>query len=221
MATRKDVITQIADNLLARSGRLRVGIDGVDTAGKTTRADELAQAISAAGRPALRATIDGFHQPREFRYRRGPDSPEGYFADSFDLPALRRVLLDPLGPGGDRREQTRLFDHRADAQVAAPVISAPPDCILLFDGVFLQQPALKGCFEVIIFVQVSFETMLARAVQRDADALGGEDAARARYLARYIPAQQRYLADFQPQRHADIIVKNDDPDRPGIVFNRS
>jgi uridine kinase len=200
---------------------VRVAIDGVDTAGKTTLADELAQAASAAGRPALRATIDGFHHPRETRYRRGPDSPEGYFADSFDLEALRRVLLDPLSPGGDGRVQTRLFDHRADKQTISPVIVAPPDCILLFDGVFLQQPALKGCFDVIIFVQVSFETMLARAVQRDSAALGGEEAARARYRTRYIPAQQRYLADFQPQRHADIIVKNDDPDRPGIVFNRS
>jgi len=63
---------------------LRVGIDGVDGAGKTTFADELAAALAPFGRPVIRAGVDGFHHPRAVRYRRGRESPEGFFRDSYD-----------------------------------------------------------------------------------------------------------------------------------------
>ncbi len=89
---------------------LRVAIDGIDAAGKTTLADELAPLIEAQGRPVIRASIDGFHHPRSVRYRRGPDAPEGYYEDSFDYTALRAMLLDPLGPQGNRRYRRAVFD---------------------------------------------------------------------------------------------------------------
>ena len=56
-----------------------VGIDGVDGAGKTTLADDLAQRLALEGRQLIRASIDDFHRPRELRYRRGRDSPEGFY----------------------------------------------------------------------------------------------------------------------------------------------
>lgn len=78
----------------------RVAVDGPDAAGKTTLADELEIALADAGRDAIRASVDGFHRSRVERYRLGPDSPEGYYEDSFDYRALRASLLDPLGPSG-------------------------------------------------------------------------------------------------------------------------
>lgn len=74
----------------------RVAIDGVDGSGKTTLADELVEPVRRAGRAVIRASVDGFHNSRAVRYMRGPDSPEGYFLDSFDYAALKRELLDPL-----------------------------------------------------------------------------------------------------------------------------
>ena len=67
---------------------VRVAIDGVDAAGKTMFAEELADAVLRLGRPVIRASIDGFHNPRAIRRRRGSPSPEGYFEDSFNYPAL-------------------------------------------------------------------------------------------------------------------------------------
>src|SRR5688572_32570063 len=96
---------------------MRVAIDGVDGAGKTTLADELVEPLRRAGREVIRASIDGFHYPREVRYARGPDSPEGYFLDSFDYDAVRRELLDSLGPTGDRKFRTAVFDYRTDRTV--------------------------------------------------------------------------------------------------------
>src|SRR5262249_19722962 len=89
---------------------VRIAIDGVDGVGKTTLADELVDAVSAYNRSVIRASIDGFHNPRSDRYRLGRNSPEGYFRDSFNHSALISLLLAPLGPGGTRRYRRAVFD---------------------------------------------------------------------------------------------------------------
>jgi len=103
----------------------RVAIDGVDGAGKTTLADELVDPIRRAGREVIRGSVDGFHNPQAVRYTRGSDSPDGYFLDSFDYAALRRELLEPLGPTGQRSFRTAVFDYRSDRAVETPLRSEP------------------------------------------------------------------------------------------------
>jgi uridine kinase len=79
---RTAVLERVAAAVLALPavGTVRVGIDGVDGAGKTTFADELREALTPSGRPVIRATVDGFHNPKTVRYRRGRSSPEGSIA---------------------------------------------------------------------------------------------------------------------------------------------
>lgn len=219
--TAEQAVLRLATYLLDLScpHPLRAAIDGVDAAGKTTLAGALAARMKTSGRQIIRASIDGFHRPRAERYRRGPDSPEGYYADSFDLPALRRLLLDPLGRPAESIVYTKIFDHRSDSPDPAHPVTAGQNSILLFDGVFLQRPELRGCWDCVIFVQVSFDTVLERAGRRDAASMGGALAVRERYLRRYIPAQQRYLDECRPAERADIIVRNDDPLCPEILFH--
>ena len=81
----------------------RVAVDGPPAAGKTTLADELAAALRARGRYVIRATVDDFLFPRARRYRRGEFSAQGCYVDTHDHGTLKRVLLDPLGPGGERQ----------------------------------------------------------------------------------------------------------------------
>ena len=195
---------------------LRVAIDGPDGAGKTTLADELAELL-AGKRPAIRAGIDGFHNPRELRYRRGPDSPEGYFLDSFDYEALRAILLDPLGPGGTRRYRRALFDYRADEKVAAPEEEASDDSILLFDGVFLLRPELRAFWDFSIFVQAGFDETLRRAEERDRELMGGADAVRERYRKRYIQGQELYFSSCATQEVADVVIDNADVSQPRLA----
>jgi uridine kinase len=64
----------------------RVGIDGPDAAGKTT----LARAVAAAaGVPHVAA--DDFLAPPAVRH--ADESAAGYYANAFDLPALRAAVL--------------------------------------------------------------------------------------------------------------------------------
>src|SRR5579859_7005639 len=114
--TREAVLSQLADTLvsLQRSHPLRVAIDGIDASGKSTLADQLVPVIEQRGRPVIRASIDGFHRPRNQRYQQGPDSPAGYYEDSFDYAALQSSLLHPLGPRGSRHFRRAIFDVRND-----------------------------------------------------------------------------------------------------------
>ncbi|WP_432489161.1 nucleoside/nucleotide kinase family protein [Kineococcus sp. SYSU DK018] len=77
---------------------VRVGVDGVDGAGKSCFAAELTTALRQRGRVVVHASIDGFHQPRALRHARGASDPEGFYRDSYDLAALQAELLEPLAP---------------------------------------------------------------------------------------------------------------------------
>ena len=44
-------------------------------------ADELIEPLRARGRSVIRASIDGFHNPREIRHQQGRDCPKGYYED--------------------------------------------------------------------------------------------------------------------------------------------
>jgi len=149
-----------------------VAIDGPDAAGKTTLADELAGLLERGGNAVIRASIDGFHRPRASRHRRGEYSPDGYFQDSFDYEALRRHLLAPLGPNGDRRYRPRVFDFRSDAAVPDEWSVASGNAILLFDGVFLLRTELNDVWDFRVVVAVEFEEMLRRALVRYVTLLG-------------------------------------------------
>src|SRR3954454_14940047 len=108
---------QVLDRLAEAVGSVtvayptRVAVDGRPASGKTTLADELAVVLRAQGRQVVRATIDDFLHPRADRYRRGKYSAEACSRDSFDFDAIHRLLLDPLGPGGDRRCRPGLRDR--------------------------------------------------------------------------------------------------------------
>lgn len=192
----------------------RVAVDGVPAAGKTTLADELAVVLRARGRDVIRAEIEGFLLPRSVRYRRGEDSPEGCYHDSFDFDAMHRVLLDPLGPGGDRRFQPAVYDKRTDGALPASLARASDHAVLLFDGVFLLRPELVDRWDLTIFVSAAFEAALTRARRRDEAAYGSAAAVERRYRSRYIPSQQFYFDTSRPTERADIVVHNDAPQQP-------
>jgi uridine kinase len=216
---RRHVLQRLADLVASvrRPHPVRVAIDGPDAAGKTTLADELSPFLEQRGTPVIRASIDDFHRPRVERYRRGRESPEGYYHDSFDHDALCAELLRPLGPGGSRRYRTAAFDLERDAPRASEVHAASDDAVLLFDGVFLLRPELDDCWDVRIYVDVGFGEILRRAATRDEQRFGSREEVRRRYERRYLRAQLLYLRAVDPRRRADVVVENDVPTTPRLL----
>jgi uridine kinase len=195
---------------------LRVAIDGVDTAGKTTLADELGEVLTRERLPTVRASLDGFHLPRSKRYARGPESPEGFYFDSFDYGALDELLLGPLGPGGSRTVRTAVFDSELNAPVHEPPLEVDARAILIFDGIFLLRPELVHEWDVSVFLRIEFEEVVRRGRARDGALLRSADQAEARYRRRYIPGQRMYLAEAEPELRADVLIDNSDPVCPII-----
>ncbi|EFC83244.1 uridine kinase [Parafrankia sp. EUN1f] len=216
---RDRVVSSLADLLLGTCPDrvLRVAIDGPDAAGKTTLADELAGILTDRGRPVIRASVDGFHQPQTTRRRRGSLSPQGYFLDAFDYTALRRHLLDPLSPAGDRRYRTAAFDHLHDSPLDSPAREAPSDAVLIVDGVFLLRDQLRSCWDLTVFLQISPAESLRRALQRDVALFGSPATVRERYEARYLPGQQLYQASAAPREHAHGLIDHELPEAPHVL----
>lgn len=182
---------------------MRVAIDGRTACGKTTLADELSEILVADGREVIRTSIDGFHKPKAERYARGRHSPEGYYYDARDLLAINALLLEPLGPGGNREYRTASFDLLNDEPIEAEAKMASPDAILIVDGTFLQRPELSGNWDLVIFVDATEAVSEQRGVGRDARLLGGRDAARQLYATRYQPAYSLYERICAPSINAD------------------
>ena len=192
---------------------IRVAIDGPPASGKTTLADEVAGLLRGWGRNVIRATVDDFIFPRERRYRRGEFSAEGCYFDAHDIETLKRVLLDPLGPGGDRRFQHKSYDHTADVALSPPVTTAHADAVLIFDGVFLMRPELVDRWDLRILVSTELEKTVCRALIRDGPGSSAADVER-RWRERYIPSQRLYFGLTRPATHADFVLHNDEPERP-------
>ena len=195
-----------------------VGIDGVDASGKTTLAEDLVNELKGSGRPVIRASIDGFHNPKSIRYTKGEASPEGYYFDSFNHKAMTEVLLDPLS-SGKLQYKTAVFDYRTDSEVVLPVQTATKDSILIMEGIFLFRPELVNYWDIRIFVDVDFKITVKRAVKRatEIEYIGAEQEILDKYEKRYIPGQQLYFEQAQPKEKADIIINNSDFENPEIT----
>jgi uridine kinase len=210
---RQQVLDRVVDHLLAAhpgDRPLRVGVDGITAAGKTTWAAELAAALATRGRPAVPLSLDGFHHPRTRRYQQGRTSPAGYYADAYDVGALRQLVLGPLGPDGSRRIRTRVHDLATDAPVEDEATTVPPDAVVLVDGTFLQRPELDGGWDQVVYVDTDPAVARARARQRDAALFGSPEAVEEMYLTRYHPACALYVAECDPVRRATVVIGNDD-----------
>jgi len=192
---------------------VRVGIDGVDGAGKTCFADELAAALRRRGRPVVRVSVDDFHQVQAVRHRRGRQSPSGFWLDSFDYPRLWAEVLTPLGPGGDRRYRPAGHDLTTDRVLAPAPVQAPPGAVLVLDGIFLHRDELAGAWELSVFLDVGFDETARRMAHRDGTKPDPEHPS----MARYVLAQHRYLAGCRPRERADIVLDNTVLARPVLV----
>ncbi len=216
--TRDAVLTEVAHRLCAREvgHPLRVGVDGVCAAGKTTFAGELAQHIRGLGRSVVHLDSDGFHHVRSIRSRQGAESARGYYEDAYDFDALREHVLVPLATDRSGRYASRVHDLASD-EVDVEWATAPTDAILLFAATFLQRDHLREHWDEVIYLDADFSRAQSRGIARDADALGGVARAEAAYETRYMAACRIYCAEQDPRRRASIVIDHDDPMHPSIV----
>lgn len=186
------------------------GVDGVDGAGKTSLADELEQALTAAGRMTIRATVDDFQHCEAHRYRRGRLAWEGFWLDAFDLEQLRSELLEPLQRGGSGRYR-RAPDLATDRSLDLSYALVPPGAVLLLDGVFLHRDELVDCWDLSVFLEVPLNTSVERMAAGD-----GSDPDSPR-MRPYVQAQRHYLQTDRPRACATIVIVDTELEGPVLM----
>jgi len=208
-----DAVAVVAGLVPEGPDYVRVGVDGVDGAGKTTFADALARRLRDEGRPVVRVSIDDFHQVRAVRRARGDASPEGFWLDSFDYDRFRHDVLEGLAPGGTGRYSARAHDLATDELLAPAWQWAEPSSVLVVDGIFLQRNELHGSWQLAVFLDVGFEESCRRMAGRD----GSDPDPTHPSVRRYVEGQRLYLAACDPVRRADVVIDSSTPWSPVVV----
>ena len=203
----------IASRVLAAvpsQGRASVAIDGVGASGKTTFARALAEAVTT--RPVILLHTDDFFNAAAIRHARGRNSPEGFWRDAFNTPALR-TTLDHLRADGDGRYRVASID-RQTGEDREEVELAPPDALVLVEGVFLHRAELADYWDCSIWLDVEPAEAARRMIARDG--LAPDDPR----LARYAGAQRLYDEAARPRERATLVVDMTTPSRPRLLDSR-
>lgn len=182
---------------------VRLGIDGPIERDAAELADAVAAMLADAAIPVARVSVGDFLRSRSIRFEPGRDDPDAFYDLWYDVPALRREVLDPLAPDGRGSWLPRLRDRETDRSARAQVRTASVGTVAVVDGRFLLRDDVRPGFDLLVHLSVS---PAARARRLPADE-----------VARVLPAWERYLAECAPAEHADLVAKFDHPDRPAVL----
>ena len=219
---REETVARVASELVSRRDRqahpLRVGIDGRSTAGKTHLAHELVAELETRHVTALRVGIDEFHRKgHKGRSERGDWTPESRLAEGLDYESFRACVLQPLGPGGSRRIRPRKLDSFHDEYWPEEWLEVAEGAIVVCDAGHGFVPQLRDLWDYRIWLEISAETMVARATSRDIAWAGSREQVRQRYEAFWVPMDAYYQSSCEPAAVAHCVIENNDLGRPVIL----
>lgn len=191
----------IAERLLDLDGggpALRVALDGPRCADPVGFADALVAPLRSRGRPAVVVRADTFWRDASLRLEYGREDPYAY-RSWLDTGALRREVLEPLGPDGSRRYLPSLRNPQTNRSNREPYVVAARGTVLLVAGEFLLGDELP--FDVSVHLLLT----AAARTRRTPPALQWT-----------LDAHADYDASVTPAEHADIAVKLDDLRHPAV-----
>jgi len=196
------LIEHVADAIdeLPRDRRSAVAVDGAPPAGADRLAELLVNELRLRGRAAVHVAARDFLRPASLRFELGREDPDLFYTDWFDLGAIAREVLDPIGPDGSGRVLPKLWDAEADRAYRAQYVELKPGGVVLLEGPFLIGAGLA--LDLTVHLSLSAAALSRRTADEDAWTL---------------PAYRRYEQEQDPLETADIAVRCDDPRHPALV----
>lgn len=183
------LVTEIVERTVALPGRVRVIIDGAPAAQPGALADAVVEPLRALGRAVQRVSMEDFLRPASVRLEHGRTDPYSYRHDWFDVGGLQREVLDPALDG---KVLPSLWNARTDRASRAEYADLPENGVVVVDGTLLLDRWLPAELTVHLWLSPG-------ALRRKTD------------LQWTLPA----FEDYEPQ--ADLFVRYDHPERPGLV----
>lgn len=196
----------IADAATARPG-LRVGVEGPAADDAHALADDVAAVLADRAVPVGRVCADDYLRARSLRLEHGRDDPDAFGEGWYDLAALRREVLDPMGPDvrpAERRWLPRLRDPATDRPYRDRALAAAPSTVVVLDGRFLARWEIADAVDVRVLLEVS-PAARARRVPAEEQ-------------ARVLPAWEQYLQWYDPAASAAVVVRYDRPGHPAVLL---
>ena len=217
---RRKIIARLTGALVAAKAAvnhpLRVGLDGRSTAGKTHLAKELVAELNGRDVPALAVSIDDFHR-KGHKFRSEMWTVESRLAEGLDYETFLAWVLKPLGPGGPRRIKPRMLDSANDEFWPEEWVPVGADAIVISDAGHGFVPAIVDAWDYRIWIEVSAETMVERAVRRDIAWGGTPEHVQRRYEEFWTPMDAYYAEACDPVSRAHSVIDNNDLERPVIL----
>ena len=185
---------------------LLVGVSGIDGCGKGYVAAQLEARVAWHGVTPAILNVDHWLNLPEKRF--DPNAPaENFYENAIRFEQFFSQLLVPLR---DRRSVHLVADltEETASHYRRHTYDYRDVSVILVEGIFLFKRQYRTLFDLAIWIDCSFPTALARAIDR---AQEGFSAARtiAAYETIYFPAQRIHLAHDNPRENADVIFQND------------
>jgi hypothetical protein len=190
---------EVTELVMARSGRIRVVVDGPPAAGPDRLAEEVGSRLREMGRAALVVRAGDFLRPASVRLEFGREDPDEFLDGWLDTGGLRREVLDPAGPAGSGRVLPRLWNAVADRAHRDRYVELPPDGVVLLTGALLLGRGLP--LDLAVHLKMS-NAALSRTLPEEE-----------RWT---LPAYVRYAEERTPETAADLVVLSDHPTRPAL-----
>ena len=185
-------IDEVVKRIVARRAEapekrsLLVGISGIDGCGKGYVAAQIEERLAQYAVPSAVINIDGWLNLPDKRFDK--DAPAECFYES----AIRfdEFFSDLVIPLRDRRSVYLVADFVEETarQYRKHVYNIRNVDVILVEGIFLFKQAYRSMFDLAIWVDCSFSTALARALQRAQEGLPPAEMIAA-YETIYFPAQ--------------------------------
>ena len=140
-----------------------------------------------AGKTTLAATIAGAQVV---------STDEFWDGEGFELSRLRAEVFEPLLARREARYAS--WDWTARRPGGTRVVQ--PRGIVVVEGVCALHRMFRDDYDVRVWVEAPYETRLARGVARDGEA------ARATWVERWMPSEDRYVESDDPIACADLVV---------------
>lgn len=212
---RNTIYTDLYQTLRMRKRPLLVGINGAYTSGKTVFTAGLQQHLTKQNAKTQVIHYDDFHRPFSSLSWTEDDEVDVFYNHAFDPKKLVDEILDPLKAQGRIDKDVLCVDLNTNQFTNSIHFDIDENTIVLLEGVLLFRPPLLRFLDYKIFLDISPDEMLRRARQRDVPRFG--EWIMEKFVTRYIPVQQKYLAEWEPEKTSDLIVDNNDYQTPKSV----
>jgi pantothenate kinase len=202
-------VENMAGQIIDRAGsvkRFMVAIAGPPGAGKSTLADNLAEALKAKGESAEVLPMDGFHMDNAILIARGQLARKG-IPETFDVRAFLDIVK-AVRPG-DQEVLVPVFDRSRELAIASARVVSPDHRFIIVEGNYLlfsqgKWAELEGMFDFSIMMAPPIEVLEERLWARWRGYKLSEEAGHAKVYDNDLPNGRLILDNRRP---ADITLE--------------